>query len=154
MRSFCRKSHVRKIPLFGGGCFGGGGEVPILFLWARGFFWLVASFLGGTPMRVLQSRYSIAIVYRLMFFWDRTITRLTRVHGLSAGFFPALFRPKHRKKCRKWPEMAPFFSVRKPGCAKLWWYSHLIFLYWSASCYTPQGSPKSGYHKIMLYACY
>ena len=35
------KTHVRKIPRFGGGGgilgFGGGG-VPILFLWARGFF--------------------------------------------------------------------------------------------------------------------
>ena len=41
-RPFCRKSHVHKIPRFrGGGYFwvlGGGGEVPILFLWARGFF--------------------------------------------------------------------------------------------------------------------
>ena len=37
MRSFCRKNHVRKIP-FLGGVFGGGGGVPILFLWARGFF--------------------------------------------------------------------------------------------------------------------
>ena len=39
MRSFCRKNHVRKIPLlWGGGFGGGGGGVPILFLWARGFF--------------------------------------------------------------------------------------------------------------------
>ena len=41
MRPFCRKSHVHKIPRFRGGDilgFGGGGEVPILFLWARGFF--------------------------------------------------------------------------------------------------------------------
>ena len=30
------KPHVRKIPPFRGGFFGGG--VPILFLWARGFF--------------------------------------------------------------------------------------------------------------------
>ena len=37
MRSFCRKTHVHKIPRFLGG-FLGGGEVPILFLWARGFF--------------------------------------------------------------------------------------------------------------------
>ena len=40
MRSFCRENHVHKIPRFGGGGilgFGGGG-VPILFLWARGFF--------------------------------------------------------------------------------------------------------------------
>ena len=36
-----RKTHVHKIPRFRGGGilgFGGGGEVPILFLWARGFF--------------------------------------------------------------------------------------------------------------------
>ena len=35
--------HVHKIPRFGGGgYFGlGGGEVPILFLCARGFFWHV-----------------------------------------------------------------------------------------------------------------
>ena len=43
MRPFCRKTHVHKIPRFrGGGYFGfwgGGGEVPILFLRARGFFW-------------------------------------------------------------------------------------------------------------------
>ena len=37
------KSHVHKIPRFRGGggvfwVFGGGGGVPILFLWARGFF--------------------------------------------------------------------------------------------------------------------
>ena len=41
MRSFCRKTHVHKILVLGGGYFGfggGGGEVPILFLWARGFF--------------------------------------------------------------------------------------------------------------------
>ena len=42
MRSFCRQNHVHKIPRFrGGGYFGfwgEGGEVPILFLWARGFF--------------------------------------------------------------------------------------------------------------------
>ena len=41
MRSFCRKTCVHKIPRFGGGggfrVLGGGG-VPILFLWARGFF--------------------------------------------------------------------------------------------------------------------
>ena len=30
-----------KFPFFGGGFLGGGGEVPILFLWARGFFWLL-----------------------------------------------------------------------------------------------------------------
>ena len=32
------KNHVRKIPPFRGGGFTGGGGVPILFLWARGFF--------------------------------------------------------------------------------------------------------------------
>ena len=40
MRPFCRKNHVHKIPrFFGGAGFWvlGGGEVPILFLWARGF---------------------------------------------------------------------------------------------------------------------
>ena len=43
MPSFCRKTCVRKIPRFrgGGGILGlGGGGVPILFLWARGFFWI------------------------------------------------------------------------------------------------------------------
>ena len=41
MRSFCRKTYVHKILRFKGGVyFGfGGGEVPILFLWALGFFW-------------------------------------------------------------------------------------------------------------------
>ena len=42
LRSFCRKTHVHKTPRFRGyfGVFWGlgGGEVPILFLWARGFF--------------------------------------------------------------------------------------------------------------------
>ena len=41
-RPFCRKNHVHKIPRFrGGGILGflGGGGVPILFLWARGFLW-------------------------------------------------------------------------------------------------------------------
>ena len=42
MHPFCRKSHVHKIPRFIGGGYlglgGGGREVPILFLWARGFF--------------------------------------------------------------------------------------------------------------------
>ena len=31
MRSFCRKNHVRKIPPFRGGSFGGGGECPFCF---------------------------------------------------------------------------------------------------------------------------
>ena len=35
---FLQETRVHKIPRFGGGGFGGGGEVPILFLWARGFF--------------------------------------------------------------------------------------------------------------------
>ena len=41
MHSFCRKTCVHKIPRFRrGGNFGlGGGGVPFLFLWARGFFW-------------------------------------------------------------------------------------------------------------------
>ena len=41
MLSFCRKTHVHKIPRFRGGgilVFFFGGGVPILFLWARGFF--------------------------------------------------------------------------------------------------------------------
>ena len=40
MRPFCRKNRVHKIPRFRGGgiwgFLGGVGEVPILFLWARG----------------------------------------------------------------------------------------------------------------------
>ena len=36
MRSFCRKTMSVKFPFFGEGL---GGGVPILFLWARGFFW-------------------------------------------------------------------------------------------------------------------
>ena len=44
MRPFCRKNHfVHKIPRFRGGFLGGGGEVPILFLWARGFFWSLSA---------------------------------------------------------------------------------------------------------------
>ena len=43
--SVLQESHVHKIPRFRGegyvGFWGGGGEVPILFLWARGFFWQI-----------------------------------------------------------------------------------------------------------------
>ena len=41
MPSFCRKTSMSiKFLVLGGGEFGlGGGGVPILFLWARGFFW-------------------------------------------------------------------------------------------------------------------
>ena len=38
MRSFCRKNHVRKIPLFfGGGFGGGGGSADFIFMGARIF---------------------------------------------------------------------------------------------------------------------
>ena len=37
MRSFCRKNHVRKIPLFLGGGFGGGGSADFIFMDARIF---------------------------------------------------------------------------------------------------------------------
>ena len=38
MRSFCRKNHVRKIPLFGGGFWGGGGgSADFIFMGARIF---------------------------------------------------------------------------------------------------------------------
>ena len=46
MRPFCRKNHVHKIPRFRGGYFGfwgGEGKCRFLFLWARGFFWKIAS---------------------------------------------------------------------------------------------------------------
>ena len=36
MRSFCRKTHVHKIPRFGGG-FGGGGSADFIFMGARIF---------------------------------------------------------------------------------------------------------------------
>ena len=50
MRSFCRKNRVRKIPRFFGGVFwGGGGGVPILFLWARGFFWIEIGYTRTVP---------------------------------------------------------------------------------------------------------
>ena len=44
MRPFCRNNYVHKNSSFKGGGilgFGGGGGVPILFLWARGFLWLL-----------------------------------------------------------------------------------------------------------------
>ena len=37
MRSFCRKNHVRKIPLFWGGVLGGGGCADFIFMGARIF---------------------------------------------------------------------------------------------------------------------
>ena len=37
MRSFCKKNHVRKIPLFRGGGFGGGGSADFIFMGARIF---------------------------------------------------------------------------------------------------------------------
>ena len=37
MRSFCRKNHVRKIPLFWGGVLGGGGSADFIFMGARIF---------------------------------------------------------------------------------------------------------------------
>ena len=37
MRSFCRKNHVRKIPLFWGGFWGGGGSADFIFMGARIF---------------------------------------------------------------------------------------------------------------------
>ena len=54
MRSFCRKNHVRKIPLLGGGF--GGGEVPILFLWARGF-----SYFAKVLRRVLRKCLAVGL---------------------------------------------------------------------------------------------
>ena len=44
MRSFCRKNHVRKIPLFCGGFWGGGGSADFIFMGARIF--LICSRLG------------------------------------------------------------------------------------------------------------
>ena len=41
--------------------------------------------------------------------WGRTITRLTRVPGLSAGFFFFHLCPSNTRISRKWPEMSPFF---------------------------------------------
>ena len=37
---------------------------------------------------------------------------------VERGFFPALFRPKHRKISRKWPEMVLFFSLRETQVAR------------------------------------
>ena len=37
MRSFCRKNHVRKIPLFWGGFCWGGGSADFIFMGARIF---------------------------------------------------------------------------------------------------------------------
>ena len=37
MRSFCRKTHVHKIPRFRGGGFGGGGSADFIFMGTRIF---------------------------------------------------------------------------------------------------------------------
>ena len=47
MRSFCRKNHVRKIPLFWGGFLGGGGSADFIFMGAR-------IFLKFTTLRFLD----------------------------------------------------------------------------------------------------
>ena len=41
MRSFCRKTHVHKIPRFRGGIWGGGGSADFIFMGARIFLTLV-----------------------------------------------------------------------------------------------------------------
>ena len=38
---------------------------------------------------------------------------------------PFFFASQTQQTSRKWPEMAPFFSVRKPGCEQLFWYALL-----------------------------
>ena len=50
MRSFCRKNHVRKIPPFKGGGFGGGGSADFIFMGARIFL------IFKTPREVPSTR--------------------------------------------------------------------------------------------------
>ena len=42
--------------------------------------------LSGTPVRVFQSRYTIAIVYRLMFFMYRRVSRYTPLSWVSQDY--------------------------------------------------------------------
>ena len=64
---FAGKTHVHKIPPFGGGgilnFWGGRGGVPILFLWARGFFSATKVATNPSPkkarrrMKFINGRY-------------------------------------------------------------------------------------------------
>ena len=50
--AFCRKNHVRKIPLFGGGVWGGGGSADFIFMGARIFLSLGRGEAFGCPPAV------------------------------------------------------------------------------------------------------
>ena len=58
MRSFCRKNHVRKIPLFWGGGFWGGGSADFIFMGAR-IFLRGATLTENLPRaaRLIQADY-------------------------------------------------------------------------------------------------
>ena len=56
MRSFCRKNHVRKIPLFWGGFGGGGGSADFIFMGARIFLMILVAHPCGDPNRATQCR--------------------------------------------------------------------------------------------------
>ena len=62
LRSFCRKTSMPiKFLGLGGGILDFGGEgVPILFLWARGFFWF---FGGSANLPSKESRYGVSQGY-------------------------------------------------------------------------------------------
>ena len=82
MRSFCRKNPVHKIPRFrGGGVFWvlGGGGVPILFLWARGFFWKI-----GRPQNVVRKRGCIFLMLHLFAF----VCACWRLHAFTCVLGP------------------------------------------------------------------
>ena len=87
----------------------------------------VVQFFNWKPREPRKARDEIVnstptVIFALGQNFYQTYAR-TRV---ERGFFSCFFAPKHRKISRKKrPEMAPFLSERKPGCAQLWWYSLL-----------------------------
>ena len=122
MRSFCRKkTHVHKIPHFrGGGYFGfwGGGGVPILFLWARGFFWFYPAHHLKSPEPGDFSRHRIWPDEGSTVQWKWSPPS---PGSLKAPLFPSLLR-KVQNKGTQWvrarydAELPPFISIiRHPG---------------------------------------
>ena len=79
-------NHVHKIPRFrGGGYFGfwgGGGGVPILFLWARGFFWgfVPGTSPGQTRGRPKTNRTKKSMFMRLFLAWGSGHPRVNLGH--------------------------------------------------------------------------
>ena len=106
-RPFCRKNHVHKIPRFwGGGVFwvlGGGGEVPILFLWARGIYQINSRekaelsqvdlpSLSGTPHGSVVCRLSRALLHCTT---EHSVLQITVVYQSEVEGLHTMFCPQN-----------------------------------------------------------